>query len=367
MRILELITSLRLGGAERLVTDLAVGFKEEGHDVVVALLDGTRTPFHDELEAIGVMIVPLGEGAGSMRNPFLVIRLVRLLARERFDVVHTHNSSCQFLAAFASLFLKLRLVTTEHNTSNRRRAWGWFKPIDRWMYSRYSKIVCVGDEVRRNLEDYVGGTVTGKTVIIPNGIDLGRFRNAVPDPGISSMPGHKVVMVAAFRPQKDQATLIRSMSLLPPDYKLFLVGGVEWPEDQPNLDSCKAMVQELGLESRVRFLGKRGDVPSILAASDVVVLSTHYEGMSLSVVEGMASGRPFIASDVPGVQEQVGGAGLLFPDGNPTVLAEMLRKICEDTALGNAVAAKCLSRASKFSLDASIRYYLSEYELIKCN
>ena len=207
----------------------------------------------------------------------------------------------------------------------------------------------------------------GKTVIISNGIDLGRFRNAVPDPGISSMPGHKVVMVAAFRPQKDQAALIRSMSLLPPDYQLFLVGGVEWPEDQPNLDSCKAMVQELGLEGRVRFLGKRGDVPSILAASDVVVLSTHYEGMSLSVVEGMASGRPFIASEVPGVREQVSGAGLLFPDGNPAVLAEMLRKICEDTALGNAVAAKCLSRASKFSLDASVRCYLREYELIKCN
>lgn len=367
MRILELITSLRLGGAERLVTDLAVGFKEEGHDVVVALLDGTRTPFHDELEAKGVRIVPLGEGAGSMRNPFLVFRLVRLLARECFDVVHTHNSSCQFLAAFASLFLKLRLVTTEHNTSNRRRAWGWFKPLDRWMYSRYSRIVCVGSEVRHNLEDYLGETVIGKTVIISNGIDLGRFSNAVPDHGISSMPGHKVVMVAAFRPQKDQVTLIRSMSLLPPDYKLFLVGGVEWPEDQPNLDSCKALVEELGLESRVRFLGKRGDVPSILAASDVVVLSTHYEGMSLSVVEGMASGRPFIASDVPGVQEQVGGAGLLFPDGNPAVLAQMLRKVCEDTSLGNAVAAKCLSRASKFSLDASVRCYLREYELIKCN
>ena len=81
----------------------------------------------------------------------------------------------------------------------------------------------------------------------------------------------------------------------------------------------------------------------------------------------MASGRPFIASEVPGVREQVSGAGLLFPDGNPAVLAQMLRKVCEDTSLGNAVAAKCLSWASKFSLESSVRRYLREYELIKCN
>ncbi|MBO5635089.1 MAG: glycosyltransferase [Bacteroidales bacterium] len=361
MRILEFITSLRLGGAERLVTDLAVGFKEEGHDVVVALLDGTRTSFHDELEAKGVRIISLAEGAGSMRNPFLGFRLVRLLGKERFDVIHTHNSACQFLAAFASLFLRLRLVTTEHNTSNRRRAWGWFKPLDRWMYSRYSRIICVGDEVRRNLEEYLGDAVAGKTVIIRNGVDLDRFRNAVPDPGISSLPGHKIVMVAAFRSQKDQATLIRAIALLPSDYQLFLVGGVEWPEDQPNLDSCKALVRELGLESRVHFLGKRGDVSSILAASDVVVLSTHYEGMSLSVIEGMASGRPFVASDVAGVRDMVGVVEALFPESDAGALAGVLRKVCEDKALGDNVTAQCMSLASKYSIEASARRYLFEY------
>ena len=361
MRILEFITSLRLGGAERLVTDLALGFKEEGHDVVVALLDGTRTSFHDELEAKGVRIISLAEGAGSMRNPFLGIRLVRLLGKERYDVIHTHNSACQFLAAFASLFLKLRLVTTEHNTSNRRRSWAWFKPLDRWMYSRYSRIICVGDEVRRNLEEYLGDTVAGKTVIIRNGVDLDRFRNAVPDPGISSLPGYKVVMVAAFRPQKDQATLIRAMSLLQSDYQLFLVGGVEWPEDQPNLDSCKALVRELGLESRVHFLGKRGDVPSILAASDVLVLSTHHEGMSLSVIEGMASGRPFVASDVAGVRDMVGVVEALFPESDADALAGLVRRSCEDMTFRSWLSGMCLQRASGFDFKVMIKNYLEEY------
>ena len=356
MRILELITSLRLGGAERLVTDLAVGFKEEGHDVVVALLDGTRTPFHDELETKGVRIVPLGEGVGSMRNPFLVFRLVRLLARERFDVVHTHNSSCQFLAAFASLFVKLRLVTTEHNTSNRRRAWGWFKPLDRWMYSRYSRIVCVGSEVRRNLEDYLGETVTGKTVIIPNGIDLGRFRNAVPDPGISSMPGHKVVMVAAFRPQKDQDTLVRAMTFLGDDYILWLVGGGE------RMEEVRSLARELSVESRVKFFGLRTDVPEILKTADVVVMSSHYEGLSLSSIEGMAVGKPFLASDVDGLREIVRGAGILFKEGDAEGLAAEIRKVSTDGDYARKVAGNCLERAKEYDFGKMALAYENVYK-----
>lgn len=361
MRILQFITSLRPGGAERLVTDLALRFRDAGHEVSVLLLDGTRTPFYEELERGGIAVTALSEGFKSMRNPFLLSKLVRFLKAGRFDIVHTHNTSCQFLAAAASLFVRVRLVTTEHNVSNRRREWSWFKPADRWMYSRYSRIICVGERTQRNLTGFLGDQVTDKSVVIPNGIDLRRFSEAVPATEILSYPGHKLVMVAAFRAQKDQATLIKAMADLPEDYRLFLVGGVELPEDEPNLETCKALVRNLGLENRVFFLGKRSDVPSLLAAADVVVLSTHYEGMSLSVIEGMASGKPFVASDVSGVREQVGGAGILFPENDSKALAVLIKDLCENPAMAAEVAGKCFSKASEQDLETMVTRHIEQY------
>lgn len=361
MRILQFITSLRPGGAERLVTDLSLRFHEAGHEVSVLLLDGTRTPFYEELERGGIAVTALSEGFKSMRNPFLLFKLVRFLKAGRFDIAHTHNTSCQFLAAAASLFVRVRLVTTEHNVSNRRRKWSWFKPFDRWMYSRYSRIICVGERTRRNLIGFLGDAVSDKSVVIPNGVDLRRFSEAVPDKDISAYPGHKLIMVAAFRAQKDQATLVKAMADLPEDYRLFLVGGVELPEDEPNLENCKTLVADLDLGKKVYFLGKRSDVPSLLAAADVVVLSTHYEGMSLSVIEGMASGKPFIASDVSGVREQVGNAGALFPESDSKSLAMLIKSLCENPALADEVAGKCLSKASEHDLETMVTKHIELY------
>lgn len=347
-----------------MVTDLLLRLREAGEDVSLLLLDGTRTPFYDEVERTGIQVTALSEGFESMRNPLLLFRLARFLRDGRFDIIHTHNTSCQFLAAAASLSAPGRLVTTEHNTTNRRRAWRWFRPVDRWMYSRYARIICVGEETLRNLVDHLGKDVSGKVVKITNGVDLRRFAEAVPDPVVASDPGFKVIMVAAFRAQKDQATLIRAVSLLPEDYHLYLVGGVELPEDEPNLTSCEELVRSRGLEGRVRFLGKRGDVPSLLAASDLVVLSTRYEGMSLSVIEGMASDKPFAASDVSGVRDQVLGAGILFPEGDEGELAGLIRGLREDPAAAAEVASRCRARASEYDLSETVRAHLSLYDSI---
>ena len=99
----------------------------------------------------------------------------------------------------------LTRVTTEHGTINRRRNWRWFKPIDRWMYSRYKKIVCVGEETRKNLSAWLNRPDLDKRMtVIPNGIDLERIRKATPAEEIQSVHWHRILMVSAFRPEKDQ-------------------------------------------------------------------------------------------------------------------------------------------------------------------
>ena len=377
MKILHIITSLRTGGAERLVAELALRHaggrfldyarndKEAAHgdEVEVLLFDGTRTPLFEELEKGGVPVHALGEGFAAMSNPLLLPALTRFLRKHKFDIVHTHNTSCQILTA---LVPALTRVTTEHGTINRRRDWRWFRPIDRWMYGRYCRIVCVGEETRRTLSDWLERPELDKRMtVIPNGIDLQRIASASPvedmctGPSTSSGTGpYKILMVSAFRPEKDQQTLIRSFERLPEEYQLFLAGGAETPENQRIMDECKALAKGL----RVHFLGVRSDVPNLLAAADAVVLSSKHEGMSLSVLEGMASGKPMIASDVEGMRDLVGGAGLLFPQGDDEALATLIREVCENPEKAREIGRKCQERAMQYDIAETAKRYHALYE-----
>ena len=362
MKILHVITSLRTGGAERLVVDLAKQMKLAGDEVEILLFDGTETPLRAEAEAAGIPVRALSKGWQAMRNPFLFFKLLRELRKNQYDVIHTHNTSCQLLLAVASCFQQLRLVTTEHNTDNRRRRWRGYRAVDRWMYGRYRRIFCVGEETRQALAAWlVRAELTNKLKVIPNGIDVSKFAGAIPAEDVSSRQGRKILMISAFRPQKDHSTLIRALSMLPEEYRLYLAGGSETDEDCKYQNDCEQLVLELDLGERVRFLGIRSDVPQLLAAADVVVLSTAYEGMSLSLLEAMAAGRPLIASDVPGVHDLVSGAGLLFPFGDDRRLAELIRQVCENPSFAAEIGAKCRARAAAYDVAETARRYLQEY------
>lgn len=387
MKILHIITSLRTGGAERLVAELAQRHQAYGDEVEVLLFDGTRTPLVEELEKNGIPVHAVGKGFAAMSNPLLLPALARFLRKHPFDFVHTHNTSCQILTAMVPALTRF---TTEHGTINRRRNWRWFRPIDRWMYGRYSRIVCVGEETRKTLSDWLNRPeLDKKMTVIPNGIDLQRIMNASPaeelcaGPSTSSGTGkaidsgsgtavssgtgkakgtgtgtYKILMVSAFRPEKDQQTLIRAIQQLPEEYQLFLAGGAETPENQKIMDDCKT----LAMSPRVHFLGVRPDVPNLLAAADAVVLSSKHEGMSLSVLEGMASGKPMIASDVEGMRDLVGGAGLLFPLGDAETLATLIREVCENPEKAKEIGNKCRERAMQYDIAETANRYHALYE-----
>ena len=347
MRILHVITSLRTGGAERLMVDMLPRMKAKGHEVDLCVFDGVRTPFYEELGSKGVRVIPLGHSVYSLVNLFKLIPLMR-----GYDIVHSHNTACQYFVAIASLFLKCKIYTTEHNTSNRRRNIWWLMS-DRWMYGRYEKVVCISELTKKNLLQHIGDSFEKKCVIIYNGIDITAFAN-------SSSPlsnGKKILMVSAFREQKDQKTLIRTMKELPSEYMLELAGGGE----ERLITECKLLVQELHLDVRVKFLGVRTDIPALLNAANVVVLSSHYEGLSLSSLEGMASGRPFVASDVEGLRDIVGGYGVLFPHEDSIALANIIRKLCEDASYAKEVAVRCQARAKMFDISIMTQKYLEIY------
>lgn len=356
MRILHVITSLRAGGAEKLMVDLLPRIKNLGNDVSLLVFDGIRTPFTEQLEESGVPIYSFNYRK-SVYDPRIIYALFPFL--KQYDIVHTHNTACQFFVAIAKTIshASCSLITTEHSTSNRRRGFKLFKPLDNWMYHQYKSIICVSKIAGENICEYVGDK--GLPIcIIPNGIDYNSFYSAEPAEDILNnyQNVHRSVMVAGFRYEKDQPTVIKAFALLPEQYHLFLVG------DGERRQEFEQLVRTEKCADRIHFLGIRSNVPALLKASDVVIMSSHREGLSLSSLEGMASGRPFVASDVDGLHEVVFGHGELFPHENSNILADIILRLSEDMIYARQVAERCYARASQFDISIMAEKYISVYK-----
>ena len=355
MKILHVITSLHTGGAEMLIVNLMPRFKALGHEVGVVVFNGEHTALMERLEreCPECKIYNLGR---SFYNPLYIVKLIRIM--RHYDIVHTHNSSPQLFVAIANIFCHKKLVTTEHNTNNRKRSDRILSMMDRWMYPRYDKVICISNQAEENLRKYLN-TNSAKIGIIYNGVDVDMFHSAVPVDNLKSKR-FVIVMVAGFRPQKDQDTLIKAMSILPKDlYEIWLVG------DGIRKAKLVNLVNDFGLQENVKFLGQRTDVPNVLKSADVVVMSTHYEGLSLSNIEGMAVGKPFMASDVEGIHEVTKGYGLLFPHGDEKALAEIIMKIHDDQVFYQQVAEKCYERARQFDISKTVEGYNEVYANVK--
>ena len=122
----------------------------------------------------------------------------------------------------------------------------------------------------------------------------------------------------------------------------------------------------MDISDRVSFLGIRKDVPRLLKSVDVVVLSSHFEGLSLASVEGLASGKPLIASDVPGLTEVVEGAGILFEDNNEKQLANLILSVCTNDIINKKTISDCINRSKKFDILTMTQKYSDLYkELFK--
>lgn len=355
MKILHVITSLYTGGAETLVVNLMPRFKALGHDVGVVVFNGEHTPLMERLEkeCPDCRIYRLGN---SYYNPWYIVKLIGIM--RKYEIVHTHNTAPQFFAALAAKVLcSVVLVTTEHNTSNRRRDWRWYpRGIDRWMYNQYKEVICISHQAESNLKASLDHCKAHIQTIF-NGVDVLTFHSAKADSILlNEKRSFTIVMVAGFRYQKDQDTLIQAMSHLDKtQYELWLVG------DGERRRILEDLVHEKQLDSCVKFLGLRQNVAEILHAADVVVMSSHFEGLSLSNIEGMSVDKPFIASDVDGLREMTEGYGILFPHGDAKNLAEIIQQLHDDNKYYQQVADKCYERARQFDISQMVRQYNDVY------
>ena len=365
MRILQVITSLDMGGAETLVVNLIPRLQALGNTVDLCIFNGKETPLTHRLkkESPQTKIYALGHG---VYNPLYILKLIKIM--RNYDIVHTHNSSPQLFVAIASLFSHTNLVSTEHNTSNRKRNWMWYRPIESWMYGQYNHVICISQIAEDKLREYMGGVWLDKTnhrykqiSTINNGVDVKAISDATPDNALLSLKEQRkaILMVAGFRDAKDQDTVVKALGLL--DNSRFEVwfAGVGIRQE-----IVKQLAESLGVSDRVRFLGLRTDIPNVLRAADVIVMSSHWEGLSLSNVEGMSAHKPFIASDVNGLKEVTKGYGILFPHEDAKALAEEINRLTSDETYYNEIAERCYNRALEFDISNTVSGYADVYKNI---
>ncbi|WP_406683891.1 glycosyltransferase [Seonamhaeicola sp. MEBiC1930] len=361
MKVLQVINSLRSGGAEKLIVDTCAKFSEKGLKVDVLLLDGAETGFFKKLkENKSINIFSLGT-ENNIYNPFLIFKIKSFL--KDYDIIHAHLFPTLYWVGFANLisFKKHNIVLTEHNTTNRRRKLFLFKALDKIVYNQFNKIITISDAVDDNLKNHLGEKFRPKFIKIYNGINLESINLAKPykkEDLHFSDADKLIIQVSSFTPQKDQKTLIRAVSKLPESFKLILVG------QGPLEDACKQIANELGITDRVHFYGQRNDVPRLLKTVDIVVLSSFYEGLSLSSIEGMASGKPFVASDVPGLTEVVENAGVLFEKENNKELSKAIIKLFNNNNFYHQVTETSLKKSKLFDINIMVDKYENLYNSI---
>jgi glycosyltransferase involved in cell wall biosynthesis len=354
MRVLQLIDSLPLAGAEVLVKDLAPRLRKRDIECDVAVLRKLGSTLELSLLHAGVPL--LDTGVTKFYSPRQVLPLSKLM--RDYDVVHVHLFPAQLWAVLAVKRLQPRvpLVTTEHNTWNARRRW-WLRPLDRWMYPHYQIIACNSEATADDLVRWCPG-IANRIRVVPNGIPLEDFAEAHPAELNLDLQGKTLLtFVGRFEPQKDHQTILRALPMLP-NVHLLLVG------DGPMRPQLEGLAHSLGVMSRVTFLGKRTDVAQLLNASAIYVHSTHSDGFGIAACEAMAAGLPVIASDVPGLAQVVHGAGTLFPVGDHLALAREVQALLSSPERRQEMSKASRRRAQCFGIEKTVDGYLAMYESV---
>ncbi|MEO4054112.1 glycosyltransferase [Solibacillus sp. CAU 1738] len=354
MNILHIIPTLGVGGAEKLLVDSLKYYRQSGVICDVAVLSNHDNIFEENIRQQGnALFISTENSVYHLRN---ILFIKKVIQNKQYDVIHCHLYAAQLFTPIALKFCRHRplLVTTEHSTSNRRRNILPFKMLDRKMYNNYDKIICISNAVQLELEKYIP-TLSSKTLTIENGIEIEPFVNACPvdwENELEHYDGEKIVlMVASLRHQKDPFTLIKAAKVLGTEYRVVFAG------DGELLHEAKRFAHSQNI-SNVDFLGKRQDIPSLMKAADVFVLSSKWEGFGLVVVEAAVAGVPIVTSNVSGLRDVVKSVGgQLF---EPSNVYDLTKKI--ETSINTV---KHNPNISRYDIKDTVTKHLNLYKECK--
>lgn len=364
--VLHVVHSLNVGGAEKLVFDLARATDPDRFPTAVACLDeaGTLAP---ALVAAGVPVHAIDRRPGL--RPDVVARLARLIRASGARVIHAHQYTPFFYGVLAArLSGRARCLFTEHG----RHHPDVRKPkrvlANQVLWRLAGATVAVSEHTRRALVAN-DGFPPDRVRLIYNGVDLRRFEGLPSREAIRRDLGLDaetpvIGLCARLSPEKNVPLLLDAFSRVRarhPTARLVIAG------DGPARSDIEAHRDALGLGDAVRLLGFRDDVPALCRAFDVFALSSLTEGTSVTLLEAMYAGCPVVATRVGGNPEIVadGETGVLVPSGDAAALAAALLAFLDDPARARRFGAAGRARvAARFTFQGMVDAYQELYRAL---
>jgi glycosyltransferase involved in cell wall biosynthesis len=366
MKVLQLITGLGQGGAEQVVFDLATRLDAERYEpFVCSVLDpsGARSAYVGRLIEAGVPVASLGI-TRKWQFRRAVGRLGSLLRDVQPDVLHCHLFHANVLGRRVARAVGLRpVIATVHIAERRRRPWRF------WLERRTDPLGCVTVCVSQAVLEFQTrktGLPRERFVVIPNGIDTVRYERPLRPKGEVRAewgigPDAAVVgSVGRLDRQKGYRYLLRAFAERARDTAdCVLVVAGEGPERR----KLTRLAERLGCAERVHLLGRRTDVPDLLHAFDIFVMSSLYEGLPLALIEAMAAGIPIVASNVDSVPEVLGGGGRLVPPRDPAALASAIAETLARPDADRVERGQNRAR-SEYDVRVMVRRYAELYDAV---
>lgn len=351
-RVLVVIKGLGMGGAEQLILESAKVWDRNQFEYEIAYVLPWKDQLVEAIELTGIPVHCIGGTSGSMGAG--TIRRFRRLVR-RFDP-HLIHSHLPVTGVMTRVFGGRPVVYTEHNLADSYRFPTGF--LNRITYGRNRAVGAVSDAVGTSLGSFPGPD----PVVIPNGVavSVSEEEREAARAELGLADGTPLfVQVGNIRPLKGHENLIAAAAILQQRVPDFFIASVGGEKNAGDLERVAAAAAAARVSDRMRFLGRRDDARSFIAAADIFVNPSDVEGLPLVVLEALALARPVVATAVGGVPSVVidGETGLLVPPKDPQALADAMAAMLNDGAAGRFGTAGAALVEARFGAGTMVESY----------
>lgn len=368
VRVLHILPMLETGGAEAMAVNLMCGIDEKEFEMRAVSLTGPIASTNEKiLLDHHIPVAYLGKHAGFDHRIYR--RIDQVIREFKPAVVHTHLSVLRYALPLLWLHRTPATYHTVHAMAD-REVGSFAQWIHYFAFRMAVKPVSIANEVSNSLRRVYG---LKEILLVPNAVPTQRF--AAASKTREDWRRHEgfaatdvlFVSVARMRPIKNQELLIKAFAHVAngnPQAKLLLAGGSVFPVELNWEASLRTLTATLGLENQVHFLGERSDIPELLTASDVFMLSSHSEGNPLSVMEAMSAGLPVIATSVGGVPELLehGIHGFLTTPNDISAMADAMSSLLHSSETRQRMGTEASRHAlENFDLKVMVERYSQLY------
>jgi len=359
MRIVYVLTTLAMGGAERQAVALAERMSARGHSVALIVL---RPRVAEQWPtALPVVYLNLRKSPVSLLAALATAR--KILDDFHPDLIHSHTFHANIVARLLNGLAPPRVVSTVHNIYEG----GWQRMIAYRLTDAFSIKTTAVCQAAADRYMRLRAVPHSKCIVMVNGIDPEEFapsseRGARLRAEMGASGNFIWLAAGRLSTAKDYPNLLRAFALV----RAKAINARLWIAGEASVEQASAMQAlsgQLGLEDSVRWLGLRRDLPALLDAAGAFVLSSAWEGMPLAVAEAMAMQKPVVATDAGGTRELVGDRGVIVPPQNAEALAAAMLATMHSTAeargtLGRGARQRILE---SFNIDARAREWEALY------